>query len=146
MIMANIIIINGPNLNYVGKREPNIYGNESFDVFFESLCGKYADVNLSYFQSNVEGEIINKIYECVDNQDGIIMNCGGYSHTSVAIADAMAAVDIPIVEVRISNIFAREEHRNVLLTAKNSSGFVSGFGLKSYEIALLALLNNFYKQ
>ena len=136
-----VIIINGPNLNLLGTRETNIYGNDSFESFFKVLENTNNHlVKLEYYQSNVEGEIINKIHEITfekgEKYDGIIINAGGYTHTSVAIADAIAEIDIKTIEVHISNIFAREEYRHVSLLAKNCIGSISGFGLKSYELAL----------
>ncbi|MFZ4798719.1 MAG: type II 3-dehydroquinate dehydratase [Bacteroidia bacterium] len=136
-----VIIINGPNLNLLGTRETNIYGNDSFESFFKVLENTNNHlVKLEYYQSNVEGEIINKIHEITfekgEKYDGIIINAGGYTHTSVAIADAIAGIDIKTIEVHISNIFAREEYRHVSLLAKNCIGSISGFGLKSYELAL----------
>jgi 3-dehydroquinate dehydratase II len=136
-----VIIINGPNLNLLGTRETNIYGNDSFESFFKLLENTNNHlVKLEYYQSNVEGEIINKIHEIAfektNKYDGIIINAGGYTHTSVAIADAIAGIDIKTIEVHISNIFAREEYRHVSLLAKNCIGSISGFGLKSYELAL----------
>ncbi len=136
-----VIIINGPNLNLLGTRETNIYGNDSFESFFKVLENTNNHlVKLEYYQSNVEGEIINKIHEIAfekgEKYDGIIINAGGYTHTSVAIADAIAGIDIKTIEVHISNIFAREEYRHVSLLAKNCIGSISGFGLKSYELAL----------
>jgi 3-dehydroquinate dehydratase-2 len=141
-----VIIINGPNLNLLGTRETNIYGNESFESFFEALKSiNNQIVKLEYYQSNIEGEIINKIHEIAfenrEKYDGIIINAGGYTHTSVAIADAIAGIDIKTIEVHISNIFAREEYRHVSLLAKNCIGSISGFGLKSYELALSYFLN-----
>ena len=136
-----VIIINGPNLNLLGTRETNIYGKDSFESFFKVLENTNNHiVKLEYYQSNVEGEIINKIHEITfekgEKYDGIIINAGGYTHTSVAIADAIAGIDIKTIEVHISNIFAREEYRHVSLLAKNCIGSISGFGLKSYELAL----------
>jgi 3-dehydroquinate dehydratase-2 len=141
-----VIIINGPNLNLLGTRETNIYGNESFESFFKALESiNNHIVNLEYYQSNIEGEIINKIHEIAfektNKYDGIIINAGGYTHTSVAIADAIAGIDVKTIEVHISNIFAREEYRQVSLLAKNCVGSISGFGLKSYELALSYFLN-----
>ncbi len=141
-----VIIINGPNLNLLGTRETNIYGNDSFGSYFKVLENTYNHlVKLEYFQSNVEGEIINKIHEIAFEKggkyDGIIINAGGYTHTSVAIADAIAGIDIKTIEVHISNIFAREEYRHVSFLAKNCIGSISGFGLKSYELALSYFLN-----
>lgn len=131
-----IIIINGPNLNLLGKRNPDVYGVQDFLTFFKTLSGVYSDIQLEYYQSNVEGELINKLHEKGFSYDGIILNPGGYSHTSVAISDAIEAIQTPVVEVHISNIYAREEYRHVSLTAKNSAGVISGFGLTSYELAL----------
>lgn len=137
-----LIIINGPNLNLLGEREPGIYGNQSFDSFFESLKNKYPAVGLFYYQSNVEGELINKIQECRTGYDGIIFNAGGYTHTSVAIADCVAAVKVPVIEVHISNIYAREEYRHKSLIAPKCKGSISGFGLNSYDLAVQSFCFN----
>jgi 3-dehydroquinate dehydratase-2 len=134
-----ILIINGPNLNLLGKREPDVYGSKSFEEYFESLKKKFADITLEYYQSNVEGEIINKLHEAGFSADGIILNAGGYTHTSVAIADAVAAITTPVVEVHISNIHAREEFRHTSLIAKNCKGVITGFGLDSYRLAVESL-------
>lgn len=131
-----IQIINGPNLNLLGKREPGIYGSEGFESFFETLKAKYFAVELSYFQSNVEGEIINKLHEVGFSYDGIIMNAGAYTHTSLAISDAVAGIKTPVIEVHISNVYAREEYRHHSMMAKNCKGIITGFGLMSYELAL----------
>lgn len=131
-----IAIINGPNLNLLGKREPELYGTLSFETYFEELKRKAGAAELSYFQSNVEGELINKIHEYGFSHDGIILNAGAYTHTSVALADAVAAVKAPVVEVHISNIFAREEFRHVSYLGANCKGSISGFGIKGYELAL----------
>ncbi len=131
-----IIIINGPNLNLIGKREPEIYGHQDFAVYFSVLRKTYHDIQLDYYQSNVEGELINKLHEVGFAYDGIIMNPGGYSHTSIAISDAIAAIKTKVVEVHISNLYAREEIRHTSLTAKNCAGIMSGFGLMGYELAL----------
>ena len=131
-----IIIINGPNLNLLGKREPEVYGQTSFESYFTDLEKAFPQIELSYYQSNVEGELINKLHEVGFSYDGIILNAGGYTHTSVALADAVAAITTPLVEVHISNIFAREEYRHVSLISKHCVGIISGFGLKSYELAL----------
>ncbi|MBG6233749.1 3-dehydroquinate dehydratase-2 [Pedobacter sp. CAN_A7] len=136
-----IQIINGPNLNLLGIREPGIYGNKSFDDYFEELVQKYQEQELSYFQSNVEGELINKIHEVGFTYDGIIINAGGYTHTSVALADAIAGVNTPVIEVHISNIYAREEYRHVSLTGKNCKGVLTGFGMDGYRLAIESLLN-----
>ncbi len=135
-----IQIINGPNLNLLGVREKSIYGNTGFEAFFDELKTKYSIIKLEYFQSNVEGEIINKLHETGFSFDGIILNGGGYTHTSVAIADAIAAISTPVVEVHISNIYAREEYRHVSLTGKNCKGVLTGFGLDGYRLALESFL------
>lgn len=131
-----IIIINGPNLNLLGKREPGIYGSETFESFFEKLSKEFSHVTLEYYQSNVEGELINQLHETGFSYDGIILNAGGYTHTSVALADAVAAVSTPVVEVHISNIFAREEYRHISLLSKHCVGIISGLGLNGYRCAL----------
>lgn len=131
-----IVIINGPNLNLLGKREPEIYGTQNFEDYFKELQKNYPRVELVYFQSNVEGEIINKLHEVGFSANGIILNAGGYTHTSVAIADAISAIKTPVIEVHISNIYAREEYRHVSLTAKNAIGIITGFGLKGYNMAI----------
>jgi 3-dehydroquinate dehydratase-2 len=135
--MLKIAIINGPNLNLLGIREKNIYGTESFEEYFKSLSAKFSGlIELSYFQSNVEGELINKLHEIGFSHDGIILNAGGYTHTSVAIADAVAAIKTPVIEVHISNIFAREDYRHVSYLGKYCKGSISGFGLAGYEMAV----------
>ncbi len=136
-----LIIINGPNLNLLGTREPNTYGSTSFETYLEILQSTYkSSVELAYYQSNVEGEIINKLHEINDKNkpkfDGIILNAGAYTHTSIAIADAIAAIETKVVEVHISNIFAREEYRHVSFLSKNCVGSIIGFGLKSYDLAI----------
>ncbi len=131
-----LIIINGPNLNLLGIRETSLYGNISFDDFLAKLRIEFPENNIEYFQSNVEGEIINKLQEVGFSYDGIILNAGGYTHTSVAIADAIAAIKTPVVEVHISNIFAREEYRHISLLASKCRGSISGFGLDSYRLAV----------
>ncbi len=136
--MKKILILNGPNLNLLGKREPEIYGNQSFQDFFEILKKQNSSLELHYFQSNVEGEIINKLHEVGFSFDGIILNAGGYTHTSVAIADAIKSITSPVIEVHISNIFAREEFRHISLLGANCKGSISGFGLQSYQLALEA--------
>ena len=135
-----IIIINGPNLNLLGKREPDIYGNQSFEDFFKSLQEKYPNLELFYYQSNIEGELIDKIQETGFSFDGIILNAAAYTHTSVGIGDAVKAVKTPVIEVHISNTFAREEFRHHSYISPNVAGIIVGFGLKSYELALLSLL------
>lgn len=137
------MIINGPNLNLLGKREPEIYGTQDFESFFEILRKTYSEVKLDYYQSNVEGELINKLHEVGFAYDGIVINPGGYSHTSVAIADAIASIKTPCIEVHISNIYAREAYRHDSLTAAKCIGVISGFGMWSYEMALQHLVDNY---
>lgn len=134
-----IQIINGPNLNLLGKREPGIYGDMPFEKYLKLLKEHFENTEIDYFQSNVEGEIINKIHETGFSYDGIILNAGGYTHTSVAIADAIAAVNTPVVEVHISNVFAREDFRHISLIAPNCLGSISGFGLDGYRLAVESL-------
>lgn len=139
--MKRIIIINGPNLNLLGKRETDIYGNITFEEFFEELKDIYsADVQLNYFQSNVEGELINKIQEVGFSFDGIVLNAGGYTHTSVALRDAVAAIKTPVIEVHISNIYAREEFRQHSLLSPVCKGVIAGLGLDGYILALDSFL------
>lgn len=135
-----IQIINGPNLNLLGLREPTIYGSEGFDSYILQLRQLYSIIEIDYYQSNVEGELINKLHEVGFSYDGIILNGGGYTHTSVAIADAIAAIHTPVVEVHVSNIYAREEYRHVSLTGKNCKGVLTGFGLDGYRLALESFL------
>ena len=135
-----IAIVNGPNLNLLGKREPEVYGADSFETYFEKLSAKYLQVSFTYFQSNVEGELINKVQEYGFDYDGIILNPGGYTHTSVALGDAIAAITSPVIEVHISNIFAREVFRQISHVSGKSKGVISGLGLKGYELALLSLI------
>ncbi len=134
-----VIIINGPNLNLLGTREKSIYGNLSFEEYFEKLKERFGDVDLEYYQSNVEGELINKLHEVGFSFDGIVFNGGGYAHTSVAISDAIAAIQTPVVEVHISNIHAREEFRHLSLITKECAGMITGFGMKGYDMALYFL-------
>lgn len=134
-----IQIINGPNLNLLGKRETEIYGDADFEKFLKLLKDHFDDIEIDYYQSNIEGEIINKIHEVGFGYSGIIVNAGGYTHTSVAIADAIAAVQTPTVEVHISNVFAREEFRHVSLIGAKCMGSISGFGLDSYRLAIESL-------
>lgn len=135
-----IQIINGPNLNLLGIREPGIYGSQGFDEYITKLREIYTIVDIEYFQSNVEGELINKLHEVGFSYDGIVLNAGGYTHTSVAIADAIAAINTPVIEVHVSNIYAREEYRHVSLTGKNCKGVLTGFGLNGYRLAIESLL------
>lgn len=135
-----IQIINGPNLNLLGLREPTIYGSEGFETYISQLREIYSIIEIDYYQSNVEGELINKLHEVGFSYDGIIINAGGYTHTSVAIADAIAAIKTPVVEVHISNIYAREEFRHISLTGKNCKGVLTGFGLDGYRLAIESFL------
>lgn len=132
-----ILIINGPNLNLLGKREPEIYGAGSFDNYLQELKKKFEGTEIDYFQSNVEGELINELQRVGFSYDGIILNAGAYTHTSRAIADTIASITTPVIEVHISNIFAREDYRHVSFLGSKCIGSISGFGLKSYELALL---------
>ncbi|MGK6351199.1 type II 3-dehydroquinate dehydratase [Parapedobacter sp. DT-150] len=140
--MSKIIIINGPNLNLLGVRETGIYGDQDFLSYFETLRASYGEVELSYFQSNHEGAIIDKIHEVGFSVDGIVLNAGAYTHTSLAIADAIAAVTAPVVEVHISNVYARESYRHHSYLAKNCKGVICGFGLEGYRLAVTALLRS----
>ena len=135
-----IIIINGPNLNLLGKREPEIYGAHSFDDYFKVLQNKFSAIDISYFQSNIEGEIIDKLHEVGFNYEGIILNAAAYTHTSVGIGDAVKAIKTPVVEVHISNVHAREEFRHQSFIAANAKGVIVGFGLKSYDLAIESFL------
>lgn len=137
-----IAIINGPNLNLLGKREPDVYGNLSFEDYLKDLAIKFPKIEIQYFQSNVEGELINKIHEVGFTYDGIILNAGAYTHTSIAIADAIVAIKTPVIEVHISNIFAREDYRHVSYLSAKCIGSISGLGLKGYELALEYFLKN----
>lgn len=137
--MSRIAIINGPNLNLLGTRETDIYGNRTFEDYLEELKLQFPEENFSYYQSNVEGELVNYLQDCTD-YNGIIFNGAGYTHTSVAIADAIAAIKAPVVEVHISNIYAREDFRKTSLTAGNCVGCITGLGLKGYELAAKFLL------
>lgn len=134
--IMKLLIINGPNLNLLGKREPSIYGHHSFEDFFTSIQSLYSDISFEYFQSNVEGELINKLHEVGFSYDGIVMNAGAYTHTSIGIADAIAAINTPVIEVHISNVYAREEYRHTSLMAKNCIGIITGLGLNSYHLAI----------
>ena len=136
-----LLIINGPNLNLLGKREENIYGSEKFDAYFKKLEVTFPDINFEYFQSNIEGEIINKIHEHGYSSDGIIINAGAYTHTSVAIRDAIAAVKSPTVEVHISNTLSREDFRHKSIIGPVCRGCIMGFGLDSYKLAIRSFTN-----
>ncbi len=131
-----IQIINGPNLNLLGKREPSVYGNQSFEDFFATLKSRFANIELHYYQSNVEGEIINKLHEVGFSFDGIIINAGAYTHTSVAIHDAIGAIQTPVAEVHISNVYAREEFRHKSLITSKCVGMITGFGMEGYAMAI----------
>lgn len=134
--MKKILILNGPNLNLLGKREPGVYGNQSFDDYFETLKNLFPETVLVYFQSNHEGALIDKIHEVGFSYDGIIINAGGYTHTSVALADALSSVTTPAVEVHISNIHARESFRHHSYLTPRCKGMICGLGLKGYEMAV----------
>jgi 3-dehydroquinate dehydratase II len=131
-----ILIINGPNLNLLGTREPEVYGSESFESYFETLQNQFSTIQLTYYQSNIEGELISKLQEVGFTYDGIIINAGAYTHTSIGIADAIKAITTPVVEVHISNTFSRETFRHQSFISPYAKGVIIGFGLKSYELAL----------
>jgi 3-dehydroquinate dehydratase-2 len=135
-----IIIINGPNLNLLGKREPEIYGNQTFEDYFIILKEKFKTIEFNYFQSNIEGEIIDKIQEFGFDYDGIILNAGAYTHTSIGIGDAVKAIATPVIEVHISNTFSREEFRHQSFISPNAKGVILGFGLKSYDLAIQSFI------
>lgn len=135
-----IIIVNGPNLNLLGKREPEVYGTETFDSFFNQLKSDFPQLELSYFQSNIEGELIDKIQEVGFSYDGIILNAAAYTHTSIGIGDAVKAIQTPVIEVHISNTFARESFRHQSFISPNAKGIIIGFGLQSYNLALQSFL------
>ena len=138
--MKKLIIINGPNLNLLGKREPAIYGSHTFNEFLDEIKTKYANVQLTYYQSNIEGELIDKLQEVGFSYDGIILNAAAYTHTSVGLGDAVKAIETPVVEVHISNTFAREEFRHQSFISPNARGVILGFGLQSYELAIQSFL------
>ena len=138
--MKKLIIINGPNLNLLGKREPEIYGSLTFEDYFKMLQKKYAAIQLHYFQSNIEGDLITKIQEVGFDYDGIILNAGAYTHTSIGIADAIKAITTPVIEVHISNTFSRESFRHQSYISPNVKGVIIGFGLKSYDLAIQSFL------
>jgi 3-dehydroquinate dehydratase-2 len=135
-----LIIINGPNLNLLGRRETSVYGNQTFENYFKSLNTKFSDLNLEFFQSNIEGELISKIQEVGFTYDGIILNAAAYTHTSVGLGDAVKAITTPVVEVHISNTFSREEIRHQSYISANAKGVILGFGLQSYELAITSFL------
>lgn len=140
--MLHLTIVNGPNLNLIGTREIDIYGLQSLDTYINELKQRYSNIVLDSFQSNVEGELINYLHSCRMNTDGIIINGGAYTHTSIAIADAIAAIQIPTIEVHISNIYAREEFRKRSYTAAKCVGCITGLGLKGYELAIQYFIEN----
>lgn len=135
-----ILIINGPNLNLLGRREPDIYGNKSFEKYLDELRTEYPHAELTYYQSNHEGDIIDRLHSSVDCFDGVVLNAGAYSHTSLAIADAIASITVPVVEVHISNVFSREEIRHRSMLSAVCAGVIVGFGLDSYSLAVMALI------
>ena len=139
--IMKVLILNGPNLNLLGIRQTEIYGKQDFLSYFDELKGAYSNIQLEYYQSNVEGEIINKLHEVGFSYDGIILNAGGYTHTSVALRDAISAVSTPVVEVHISSILAREEFRHISMIAPVAKGSIMGFGLDSYRLGVEALLD-----
>lgn len=139
--MKKLLIINGPNLNLLGNRENTIYGDLSFDEYLVELRSKYLDISIDYFQSNDESELINKIQFSASAYQGIVINPGAYGHTSIGIADAISAINVPCIEVHISNIYARESFRHFTLLGAKCSGSITGLGLKGYELGVLALIN-----
>ena len=139
-LMKKFIVINGPNLNLLGKREPEIYGDKTFEDYLGTLQSKHNDVKIDYYQSNIEGEIIDKLQEVGFNYDGIILNAAAYTHTSVGIGDAVKAIEAPVVEVHISNTFSREEFRHQSYISPNAKGVILGFGLRSYDLAIQSLI------
>lgn len=139
--MKKLIIINGPNINLLGKRETNIYGNQSFEDFFDAMVNKYPNITLEQYQSNIEGELIDKIQDVGYSYDGIILNAAAYTHSSIGIGDAVKAVETPVIEVHISNTFSREAFRHQSYISPNAQGVILGFGLKSYELAIQSFLD-----
>ena len=142
----NIQIINGPNLNLLGIREKSIYGDTGFETYLEQLRKRYANITINYYQSNVEGEIINKLHEVGFSIDGVVLNAGAYTHTSVAIADAISGINVPVIEVHISNVYKREEFRHKSLLAASCRGVIAGFGLDSYSLAIANLIESTKKE
>lgn len=141
LTMKKILILNGPNLNLLGTREKDIYGDKKFSEYYENdLKKQFPEIKLEYFQSNSEGGIIDKLHEVGFNYEGVVLNAGAYTHTSIALADAIAAIDSPVIEVHISNVYKREEFRHKSFLAANCRGVIAGFGLKSYDLAIQALL------
>ncbi|GLB49920.1 type II 3-dehydroquinate dehydratase [Neptunitalea lumnitzerae] len=138
--MKQILILNGPNLNLLGKREPEVYGSESFEAYFLTLKNKFPSLSLSYYQSNSEGALLDKLHEVGFEYDGVVFNAGAYSHTSIALYDAIKAITTPVIEVHISNTFSREAFRHHSYISPNAAGIVVGFGLKGYELALQSFI------
>lgn len=138
--MKRLQIINGPNLNLLGKREPNVYGNQTFEDYLVELKNSFPDIQLDFFQSNTEGKIIDKIHEVGFSYDGIVLNAGAYTHTSIAIADAIRSITVPVIEVHISNVFKREEYRHHSFLSEVCKGCIIGFGMDSYRLAIDAIL------
>ena len=138
--MMNIAILNGPNLNLLGKREPDVYGNKDFDQYFDQLQSLFPEINLTYYQSNVEGELINELQRVGFDVDGIILNAAAYTHTSVGIGDAIKAIAAPVIEVHISNTFSREDFRHTSYVTPNAKGLILGFGLDVYRLAIESFL------
>jgi 3-dehydroquinate dehydratase-2 len=139
--MKTIAIINGPNLNLLGKREPTVYGHQSFHTYLENLQSEFNNITIDYYQSNIEGELIDKLHEVGFNYDGIILNAGAYTHTSVGIGDAVKAISTPVVEVHISNTFSRESFRHTSYISPYTKGVIIGFGLESYKLAITSFIN-----
>lgn len=137
-----IAIINGPNINLLGKREPNIYGDISFDEYYVTLKKEFPNIHFSYFQSNIEGELIDKIQEYGAEHDAVILNAAAYTHTSIGIGDAVSAIKTPVIEVHISNVWSRESYRHTSYIAANAVGVIAGFGLNSYKLAVNSILEN----
>ena len=137
-----ILILNGPNLNLLGKRETAIYGKESFEAYFQKLQAQFPEADLAYFQNNIEGKLIDKLHECGFSYDGIILNAGAYTHTSIALMDAIAAIETPVIEVHISNIHAREPFRHHSYTATQAKGIIAGLGLQGYALAIQFFIEN----
>ena len=135
-----LIIINGPNLNLLGKREPEIYGSETFETIFKNLQDKFSSIELTYYQSNIEGEIIDKLHEVGFDYDGVVLNAAAYTHTSVGIGDAVKGIETPVVEVHISNVHAREDFRHKSYISADAKGVIFGFGIKGYELAIQSFL------
>jgi len=138
--MKKVLIINGPNLNLLGKREPLVYGSQTFEDYLENLKSLYPDAGISFFQSNIEGEIIDALQKADGKYDGVVLNAGGYTHTSVAIGDTVRAIRVPVVEVHISNVYSREPYRHISFIAPAARGVIAGFGLDSYRLAIESLL------